>query len=58
MVPKWRFFMAEDEKAKNAGTVFLTFLAGAVLGAGIALLVAAQRKDDDDSSYDEADLFV
>ena len=50
--------MAEDKQAKNIGMVMLTFLAGAVLGASIALLVASQKEDTDASGYDEADLFV
>lgn len=32
--------MADDEKGVGAGTVFLSFLAGAAVGAGIALLYA------------------
>lgn len=50
--------MAEEEKAKNVGTVLLTFLAGAVLGAGIALIMASQKEETEDAGYEEADLFV
>ncbi len=32
--------MADEEKGIGAGTVFLSFLAGAAVGAGIALLYA------------------
>ena len=32
--------MADEDKGVNAGTVFLSFLAGAAVGAGLALLVA------------------
>jgi gas vesicle protein len=32
--------MADDDKGVNASTVFLSFLAGAAVGAGLALLVA------------------
>ena len=32
--------MADDDKGINASTVFLSFLAGAAVGAGMALLVA------------------
>jgi gas vesicle protein len=32
--------MANDEKCGNAGTVLLSFVAGAAVGAGIALLYA------------------
>ncbi len=32
--------MADEEKGISAGTVFLSFLAGAAVGAGIALLYA------------------
>ncbi len=32
--------MANDEQGSSAGTVFLSFLAGAAVGAGLALLYA------------------
>ena len=32
--------MANDEHGTSAGTVFLSFLAGAAVGAGLALLYA------------------
>ncbi|AJE03908.1 YtxH domain-containing protein [Geobacter pickeringii] len=32
--------MADDEKGISAGTVFLSFLAGAAVGAGLGLLLA------------------
>lgn len=32
--------MADEDKGVNASTVFLSFLAGAAVGAGLALLVA------------------
>jgi gas vesicle protein len=32
--------MANDEQGNSAGTVFLSFLAGAAVGAGLALLYA------------------
>lgn len=32
--------MSDDEKGLSAGTVFLSFLAGAAVGAGVALLLA------------------
>jgi len=32
--------MADDDKGLSASTVFLSFLAGATVGAGLALLVA------------------
>ncbi len=50
--------MAEEVSSKNAGTVLLTFLAGAVLGAGIAFLAASRKDESDNEGYDEADLFV
>jgi formate/nitrite transporter FocA (FNT family) len=50
--------MAQEEKSRNVGTVLLTILAGAVLGAGIAFLVASQKEQSEDTAYDEADLFV
>lgn len=50
--------MAEEEKSRNVGTVLLTLLAGALLGAGVAFLVASQKEQRQDAGYDEADLFV
>lgn len=32
--------MADEEKGMNVGTVFLSFLAGAAVGAGLGLLLA------------------
>jgi hypothetical protein len=52
------FIMCDNTTSKDLGTVLLTFLAGAVLGAGVALFVAARHEDDDQKNYDEADLFV
>jgi hypothetical protein len=54
----WRFPMTDDESSKNTGTVLLTFLAGALLGAGIAFLAASRKGESDSEGYDEADLFV
>ena len=50
--------MSEEAKSKNVGTVLLSIVAGALLGAGIAFLMASQKEQDEDASYDEADLFV
>jgi hypothetical protein len=50
--------MAQEDKSKCVGTVFLTFLAGAVLGAGIALIVASRSEENENNGYEEADLFV
>ncbi len=50
--------MAGEEKTKNVGTVLISLLAGALLGAGIAFLMASQKEESEDSGYEEADLFV
>lgn len=38
--------MSDDEKGISAGTVFLSFLAGAAVGAGVALLVAPKTGEE------------
>ena len=53
--------MADDERGVSAGTVFLSFLAGAAVGAGLALLYApktgpelrAKIKDLTDDAVDK-----
>ncbi len=49
--------MCEDEKCVT-GTLFVSFMAGAALGAGIALLFAPEKKKDIELGYDEEPLFV
>jgi formate/nitrite transporter FocA (FNT family) len=50
--------MSEETKSRNVGTVLLSLVAGALLGAGIAFLVASQKEQNEDANYDEANLFV
>jgi gas vesicle protein len=38
--------MSEEEKGISAGTVILSFLAGAAVGAGVALLVAPKTGEE------------
>lgn len=38
--------MSDDERGIGAGTVFLSFLAGAAVGAGVALLVAPKTGEE------------
>lgn len=50
--------MAICENGKGRGAVLLSFLAGAALGAGVALFLAQSEKEDIESTYDEGPLFV
>lgn len=38
--------MSDDERGISAGTVFLSFLAGAAVGAGVALLMAPKTGEE------------
>ncbi len=38
--------MSDDERGVSAGTVFLSFLAGAAVGAGVALLLAPKTGEE------------
>jgi hypothetical protein len=49
--------MCEDEK-NVAGTLFVSFVAGAALGAGIALLFAPEKKQQSELGSDDEPLFV
>ncbi len=46
------------EEKNVTGTLFVSFIAGAALGAGIALLLAPEKKRENELSYDEEPLFV
>ena len=48
--------MHEDKNV--TGTLFVSFIAGAALGAGIALLLAPEKKKELELGYDEEPLFV
>ena len=48
----------EQEQGAGTGMVVLSFLAGAALGAGVALFVAQKAEQTIDDAYGEADLFV
>lgn len=48
----------EEEKDVTAGTLIMSFVAGAALGAGVALLFAPEKKKELELGYDEEPLFV
>lgn len=50
--------MCEEEKDVSTGTLVMSFMAGAALGAGIALLFAPEKKKPFEHGYDEEPLFV
>ncbi len=50
--------MAEEEKESGIGAALVSFLVGAVFGVGIAMIVEAKRKDDEEAKYGESPLFI
>ncbi len=50
--------MTDDEKKLGAGSVLLSFLAGAALGAGLALLLAPKNNESEEHGDEEGPLFI
>ncbi len=48
----------EEKSCSVVSTLFMSFMAGAALGAGIALLFAPEKKKELELGYDEEHLFV
>jgi hypothetical protein len=50
--------VCEEKNCSTISTLFMSFMAGAAIGAGIALLFAPEKKKDIELGYDEEHLFV